>query len=70
MYNEGKENTMALTTLCDNCEHDWLVDQLVFVDVVNQNLCPVCINHLIDLLVGGCSFSQWGEYKKQLEEDM
>ena len=41
---------MALVTLCDNCEHDWLVDQLVFVDAVDKNLCPVCINHLIEIL--------------------
>lgn len=58
---------MALTTLCDNCEHDWIVDQLVFIDVVNKNLCPVCINQLVDLLVGACTESEWLERKNHWE---
>ena len=41
---------MALVTLCDNCENDWLVDQLVFVEAVDKNLCPVCINNLVEML--------------------
>jgi hypothetical protein len=40
---------MALITLCDTCHCNWLVDQLVYVTAVEKNLCPVCINQLVDL---------------------
>ena len=40
---------MALVTICDNCHNDWLVDQLVYVDAIEKNCCPVCVNQLVDL---------------------
>jgi hypothetical protein len=40
---------MALTTMCDNCQDEWLIDQLVYVTAVEKNLCPVCINQLVDI---------------------
>jgi len=57
---------VALTTLCDNCENDWLVDQLVFVDAVNQNLCPVCINKLVDILSSNFTGTQLKAMKDML----
>ena len=59
---------MALQTICDNCEHDWLVDNMVFVEVVKKNLCPVCINQLVDLLVCRLSEREIREVKQELED--
>jgi len=39
---------MALVTLCDNCEADYLVDSLVYIELVKKNLCACCINDLLD----------------------
>lgn len=41
---------MTLQTTCENCGSNWNVDQMVFCDLVGINLCPVCINNLIDAL--------------------
>ena len=46
---------MGLVTQCDNCEATYLVDSLVFIELVNKNLCPCCINDLGDRLVSQLS---------------
>lgn len=46
---------MALVTLCDNCESDWPVDNLVYVHAANKNLCPVCVNFLLDVVISKLS---------------
>ena len=59
---------MALQTICDSCESLWLVDQLVFVEALENNLCPVCINNLVDLLVSECSEATWQAVKNAMNE--
>ena len=46
---------MTLQTTCENCGSNWNVDQMVFCDLVGINLCPVCINNLIDSLAAELS---------------
>lgn len=59
---------MALQTICDNCENLWLVDNLLYVTALNKNLCPVCLNQLVDLLILQISEKQWHSVKRELEE--
>ena len=59
---------MALQTLCDNCESSWAVDQLVYVELVKKNLCPVCINQLVDLCALELTESRLQGIMEELEE--
>ena len=45
---------MALVTLCDNCEADYLIDSLVYIELVKKNLCPCCVNDLMDRFAAEC----------------
>lgn len=60
---------MALVSRCDQCESSWRTDNLVYVDAVNRNLCSVCLNQLVDILVGTCNESTWQSVKKVWEND-
>jgi hypothetical protein len=59
---------MGLQTICDNCENEWLVDNLVFIEFVDKNLCPVCLNQLVDLLVWRISEKELRKVKQDLED--
>jgi len=59
---------MSLVTICDNCYTNWTVDKLVYVEAVEKNCCPVCVNQLVDLCFSRlCDFSI-REIKYKLEE--
>jgi len=59
---------MALVTICDNCYAEWLVDQFVYVEAVEKNLCPVCINQLVDLCYSRLSNKVIRKVEEELEE--
>lgn len=60
---------MSLVSMCDQCENSWRIDSLTYVEAVQQNLCPVCINQLVDMLVGTCNESTWQSVKKVWENE-
>lgn len=59
---------MALVTICDNCNDDWRVDSLAFVEAVDKNLCPVCVNQLVDLCFSRLSNAVIRQVKEELED--
>ena len=61
--------SMALVSLCDNCEADYLVDSLVYVELVKKNLCACCINDLLDrFAMEGCEGHCQGIIQKWEDE--
>lgn len=59
---------MSLVTMCDNCQDEWLVDSLAFVTAVEKNLCPVCVNQLVDLCFSRLSNAVIRQVKEELED--
>lgn len=55
---------MTLQTTCENCDTNWNVDQMVFCDIANMNLCPVCINNLLDSLASELRGATWDGDKR------
>jgi len=60
---------MALVTICDNCQDDeWLVDSLVYIEAVEKNCCPVCVNQLVDLCFSRLNNAVIRQIKEELED--
>ena len=59
---------MALQTICDNCQTEWLVDSIILVDAVDENLCPNCVNQLVDLCWARFPNAIIGQIKQDLED--
>jgi len=59
---------MSLVSICDNCYANWTVDQLIYVEAVEKNCCPVCVNQLVDLCFSRLSGSSIQVIKYKLEE--
>lgn len=60
---------MALVTLCDNCEADYLVDSLVYVELVKKNLCACCVNDLLDRLAMECNEGHFQHIIQKWEDE-
>jgi len=59
---------MSLVSICDNCYENWRVDSLVYVDAIGQNLCPVCVNQLVDLCFSQLTNAKIRIVKQEMEE--
>ena len=59
---------MGLVTECDNCEHSWLVDSLTYIDGMEQNLCPNCVNQLVDLCWSRLSDAEIRQIKIEIDD--
>jgi hypothetical protein len=59
---------MSLVTICDNCYANWQVDQLVYVEAVEKNCCPVCVNQLVDLCFSRLTNAVIRQIKEELED--
>ena len=59
---------MALVSICDNCQEEWVVDSLVHVQGVDKSLCPVCVNQLVDLCFSHLTNQKIRIIQEELEE--
>lgn len=59
---------MALVSPCDNCQDEWVVDALTYVEAVEKVLCPVCVNQLVDLCWSRLNNATIHQIKVELED--